>query len=139
MQAALVWLIAGWHLHRAGNRADLAAPLLTLAGGLSLASAVLALVMVQTAGQGVWSILTLGWTGAIWLGLRPLELSEICLHVGVTSLLAAWSLVLYHYFLPRRWTSICCPSACTWRWSVIWQAIATGRSRRTRSGGRECS
>jgi hypothetical protein len=97
VQAGLVWLGLGWHLRRLQQRADLAAPLLILAGSLSLASALLALLTVQTVGQGAWSILTLGWTGAVWFGLWLLESGESCLHIGVVSLLTAWSLVLYHY------------------------------------------
>lgn len=97
-QAGVFWLVIGWELALRWKQTDLAAPLLTLAGGLSLLSSAIGLMTVQTPNQGSWSILTLGWGGVIWFGLWLLEIGDLCLHVGVWNLLAAWSLILYHNF-----------------------------------------
>ena len=94
-QAALLWLAIGWRVRAHLNHADLASPLLALAGGLALASGTLALVTVQTPGEGKWSVLTLGWTGAAWFALWAMEQGEICLHVAAWNLLLAWGIVLY--------------------------------------------
>src|SRR5207249_1254628 len=67
-QAAVFWLLIGYLLRRA-KLPDLAAPLLTLAGGIALLSGVLGVLTVQTRGEGRWTILALGWAGAVWFGL----------------------------------------------------------------------
>jgi hypothetical protein len=54
------------------------------------------LITVQTPGEGNASILTLAWAGAVWFGLWRLEQGDICLHIGVWNLLAAWGLIVYH-------------------------------------------
>lgn len=95
VQAAVVWLAAGWYLARSRKRDDLAAPLLALAGGLNLLSAAIGLFTVHTPHQGSWTILTLAWAGAVWSGLWLLDQGEICLHVGAWNLLAAWGLIVY--------------------------------------------
>ena len=95
MQASLLWLLIGWKLRARLNRADLAQPLLTLAGGLALANAIAALLTVQTPGEGKWSILALGWAGAVWFALWTMEQGEICLHIATWNLLLAWGIVLY--------------------------------------------
>ncbi len=94
-QASLLWLWLGWQLRSRFNRSDLAQPLLALAGSLAMASGVIALLTVQTPGEGKWSILTLGWAGAAWFLLWIMEQGEICLHVATWNLIIAWSLILY--------------------------------------------
>jgi hypothetical protein len=95
VQASLLWLLIGWQIRVRLNRADLAQPLLALAGGLALANAALALLSVQTPGEGKWSVLALGWVGAVWFALWVMEQGEICLHVATWNLLLAWGLVIY--------------------------------------------
>ncbi|HLV81268.1 MAG TPA: zinc ribbon domain-containing protein, partial [Chthonomonadaceae bacterium] len=72
-QAGVFWLVVGWELSRRWKQTDLAAPLLTLAGGLSLLGSAIGLMTVQTPNQGSWTILALGWGGAIWFGLWLLD------------------------------------------------------------------
>ncbi len=95
VQAAVLWLTGGWIVRRFTKRLDLAHPLLRLAGCLSVACSALALVTVQTSGEGHWTILTLGWAGSVCFGLWALEQGETWLHVGVWNLLAGWGLVVY--------------------------------------------
>src|SRR5690554_3471576 len=49
----------------------------------------------MTPDEGRWTILTLGWAGAVWFALWHLEQGEWCIHIGVWNLQAAWMLLVH--------------------------------------------
>ena len=102
IQAAAFWLALGWNVRRRFRKPELAAPLLLLAGMITLGAAWIALVNVQTPNEGRWTILTLAWGGAVWFGLWMLETGEACLHVGAWNLLIAWMLLIYDRYGSNR-------------------------------------
>jgi hypothetical protein len=137
VQAALFWIGVGWYAQKARSRADLAAPLKTLAGGIALASALLGVLTVTTPNEGRWTILTLAWAGAVWFGMWLLGEGEGCLHVGVWNLLAGWMLLVHDQVHGDLgcWTSICCRSVSICSSSVTRRAVGRDWNRRTPSGG----